>query len=184
MNELLFENPLYLIILFLGGSVFLYSKWKGSLLENSRFWKMLIPTAIAGVIFLISHFVVTDKEAILNASNKISSEISLNNYSILKKMLKSDFTISYKSQIINKDEFLKFLDELQSEQKYIITRMSIKLNQLRIMSSKATTDFNITIYIDTSEGIFRQILNWKLYWEKDGNHWLISKSDEPKPLLF
>ncbi len=184
MSELLFENPLYLILTLIGGSALLYMKWKGALLEENRFWKMLIPAILAGVIFLISHIVITDKEAIIKASNKISTEIGQNNYSILKKILKPEFTIEYKSQKVTKDDFLKLLDELQSEQKAIITRMTIKLNKLSIKDKKAVTDFNSTMFIDTSEGMYRLVLNWKIYWEKEGNYWLISKSDEPKQLFF
>ena len=167
----LFENPLgiYIALAIIGAlGLVSYHTW--------RTFKSAWPTAVALVagaaVFTVSTLVVTDRERIGAACEKIADAISNRNTVVVEFLLDKDFTGLSETQTRK-----KAIRRLDSDLKtYGVTGAKLKILDMKVRDDLATMLVRSDI---TSETIPAMRLNWRAVWIKRPAGWLVHKVSGP-----
>ena len=169
----LFKNPLGIYIaLAIVGVLGLVSY------QNWRTFKSAWPTAVAlivgAAVFTVSTLVVTDREQIGAACEKIANAISNRNTVVVEFLLDEEFTGLSETQTRK-----KAIRRLDSDLKaYGVTGVKFKILDLNVRDSLA----NMLVRSDiTSETIPAMRLNWRVIWIKRPTGWLVYRVSGPAP---
>lgn len=180
MTGILFEDPLYLLILLAGGEFYLYSLWhKEGTFTFKDLRKLLILPLIALGIWIMSTVVVTEKEEILNIMAEFSEKIERGPMPLLEKYLHADYSgHSLNQSFATKSEAMSFVKKHQ-DNKLIINGIRFQKKKFTIKGKKATLQTKMVLYITTQRGDGPFPLNISLVFQKTVEGWKILQNTPP-----
>ena len=167
----LFENPLgiYIALAMIGAlGLVSYQNWR----TFKSAWPTVVALVVGAAVFTISTLVVTDREQIRAACEKIANATSSRNTVIVEFLLDKDFTGLSETQTPG-----NAIRRLDSELKtYRVTDVRYKILELNVRNDMATMLVRSDI---TSETVPAMRMNWRIIWIKRSTGWLVYKVSGP-----
>ncbi len=177
MQYLLLEEPLYLLA-FLGFvEIVLWIVYRKDL-SPCNLKKLAIAPGVGVFIFLLSTFVTTERENIINICETSAREVEKNNLDVLNTLVDDNFKGILGSNTIDKKYFIDKLKEATQTVKI----NGVKFNSFNIVTKEtsATMKVNTIIFLTATEGMFQLPLTWDIEWVKTNDTWKIITAKEPK----
>ncbi len=177
MKELFFEDPfwLYGLLVMVEGVGLVI--WRRQRTRESAL-RLLVPPALAALIFAVATLVVTDRERITKAVNEIAQDVSVGRTAALEKYLDDDFHMTVHGETLDKAKTLQRARKVAG--KHRITKVKIK--RLLVEVSGETATLRMITAVRVEGGGFRGgvPLVWNLRWIKRGKQWRILESTQPR----
>jgi len=176
LERLFFEEPLYVYVTLVFVELVLAAIW-----HERRSRKLLlllaVPPVVAGIVFLVSSQVVTDRERIVQAAEAVARDLEAGSVAAAERYLADDYSglgvnkagaIATGASIIRTYEIGK-----------------IKLTKVNVAVDGPVAAMQVTTII-TLEGGARGSLDWQLRWAKRPEGWRIVhiQNPEARPGLF
>ena len=177
MSALLFENPFWLYVLLIVAEGVLLGIWRQKR-DAKSLRRLLIPPAIAALLFALSSLVVTDREKILEATGEIAKGFNAHSTEALGRYLDDDFHLQLSGQSLDKKATLaKARDGLRQAG---LRKLEIKKTKIDVNGAHATMRMLTVVTLQGSfaRGTFPII--WQLKWVKRGKHWKILSAQQPQ----
>jgi len=177
MKALFFEDPFWLYGLLVLAEGVLLVIWRRQRTRPSAI-RLLVPPALAALIFAVATLVVTDRERITAAVHEIAKDVASGRSAALEKYLDEDFHMSLGGKPMGKAKTLKRARRVMARSR--ITKVKIKRLQIDVSGGTATLRMITAIRVEG--GGFRGgvPLVWNLRWIKRGGQWRILESAQPR----
>ncbi len=175
MVETFFENPLYIYFALALAELVLVVIWYEK--RTSR-WvlSLVIPVVLAGVVGLVAHLVVTDRERIIAAVKDIARSVESGQLQQLPDHLDRDFTARLEGLRVGKRQVVALCNSRIS--RWRIRRVSFAKMKVEVASEEAK--MHVVTILTYGEDSRRTPLIWDAVWIKRGGSWLILRVAEPK----
>lgn len=177
MKSLFFEDPFWLYALLLMAEGVLVTLWRRRGDRKSAL-RLLIPPAMAALIFALATLVVTDRERIKEATQKLVAGLNAGRTTELASRLASDFRGTFRGM-----KPLKRGETLERVQKALrqhgVAKITIKSLKVKVRGDQATV--HLVTMIELRGKMFRGKIpaRWTLQWVKQGKRWLIRDARGP-----
>jgi len=177
MKALFFEDPfwLYGLLVMVEGVGLVI--WRRQRTRESAL-RLLVPPALAALIFAVATLVVTDRERITAAVNEIAKEVSEGRTTALEKFLDNDFHMTVHGEALDKAKTLKRARKTLA--KHRIRKVKIKRLQVEVSGSTATVRMITAVGVEGAGFRGGVPLVWTLRWIKRGKQWRILESTQPR----
>lgn len=177
MKTLFFEDPFWLYGLLVLVEGVLLVIWRRQRTQRSAL-RLLVPPALAALIFAVATLVVTDRERITAAAHEIAKDVTAGQTTVLEKYLDKDFHMTLNGKPLGKAGTLERARKAMSKSR--ITKVEIKRLQIEVSGGTATLRMITAIRVEG--GGFRGgvPLVWNLRWIKRGRSWRILESSQPR----
>jgi ketosteroid isomerase-like protein len=177
MKTLFFEDPFWLYALLVMAEVVLLLIWRRQRTRTSGL-RLLVPPALAALIFGVATLVVTDRERITAAVHEIAKGVAAGQTTALEKYLDDDFHMTLGGPSFGKAKTLARASKVMRTSR--ITKVKIKRLQIEVKGDTATLRMITAIRVEG--GGFRGgvPLVWILRWIKRGKQWRILESTQPR----
>jgi len=174
VSETFFENPLYVYIALGLVEVVLLGIWFERRAPGAA-RAMIVPPVLAGVVALVAHWVVTDREQIQTASQDIAEAIVQRQYGRIAPHLDEKFLAHLHGSIVNKPAVVAVCKAQIA--RHGITKVNFHRMQVRVDGRRAK--MHVTTFVFFGEQ-GRTALVWDARWIKRGDKWLVLEVSEPK----
>lgn len=176
MKELFFENP-FNLYLALGVIEFpLILIWFARR-GRMRLVTLLVPPVLAGLVGLVAHLVVTDREQIIAATEDIALSVESSQTQRIAGHLDEQFTGYLHGVLVRKKELAAVCNA--SIEKWGISKIVLHKMDVQVSSPKAKMHVNTIITYSTYGG-GRIGLIWDTTWIKRGKKWFVLEVQEPR----
>ncbi len=176
MTELFFESP-FNLYLGLGVIEFpLILIWfarRGRI----RLVTLLVPPVLAGIIALVAHLVVTDREQIIAVTEDIARAVESGQTQRIAGHIDEQFTGYLHGMLVRKKELVAVCNI--SIEKWGISKIALHKMDVEVSSPKAKMHVN-TIITYGAHGGGRAALIWNTTWIKRGKKWFVFGVQEPR----
>lgn len=140
---------------------------------------MLLPLTLAGLMFVLSVLVETDREAIASAVSAIAGDVQANRPDALEKFLDESFMGSYKQMRLDKPSAVSLC--LGEKRRFSISRIQVTNPEIVVRDGKADMDVTADMIVDaTGLGSYPVKVDFILRWIRRPQGWRIYRAEEPR----
>ncbi len=177
MKALFFEDPFWLYGLLVMVEGVGLVVWRRQRTRKSAL-RLLVPPALAALIFAMATLVVTDRERITAAVNEIAKDVTARQTWALEKYLDDDFHMILNGQSMGKAQTIARARKVMATSH--ISKVQIRRLQIEVRGGLATLRM-ITAVSVKRDGYGGAVpLVWNLRWIKRGKQWRILESTQPR----
>ncbi len=176
MSETFFESPLYVYFALGLAELVLAVIWHE---KRTRRWaiSLAIPIVLAGVVVLVEHVVVTDREQITAAALDIADAIESRQLDRISPHLDDEFQAIFQGIPISKDGVISVCQSQISN--WEIKRINFGRTVIKVDGRSATMHLNtFLVYGEKRES--RTAMIWDIRWIEREAGWKMYRVSEPK----
>jgi ketosteroid isomerase-like protein len=178
MRSLFFEDPFWLYGLLVMVEGVLLLIWRQQRTRASAL-RLLVPPALAALIFAVATLVITDRERITAAVHEIAQDVAAGQTTALEKYLDDDFHMTLNGQSLGKPQTLERARKVMARSR--LTKVKIKRLQIEVSGGTATLRMITPLRVEGGGFQGNIPLVWSLRWIKRGKQWRILESAQPRP---
>lgn len=176
MSQLLFEDPFWLFFLIgLVAIVLVAMWWKKP--TRSRALRILIPVGLAAAVYLIEITVVTDREKLIGAVEKIAEHARQGKTDALEQYLSEEFEGRFRGRAYDKQGAIDLAERSLREHglvELVITRLDVE-----VKGRTARMNVVTRMILRSLGGRAPIVLRWDIAWNKSEGRWRAVKAEEP-----
>jgi ketosteroid isomerase-like protein len=177
MKALFFEDPFWLYGLLLMVEGVGLAIWRRQRTRKSAL-RLLVPPALAALIFAMATLVVTDRERITAAVNEIAGDVTAGQTTALERYLDDDFHMTLNGQSMGKAQTVARARKVMATSH--ISKVKIRRLQIEVRGDTATLRLITAIGVKRDGYGGAVPLVWNLRWIKRGKQWRILESTQPR----
>jgi len=174
MSETFFENPLYVYIALGLVELVLLGIWFDRRLRGVAM-TMIVPLVLAGIVALVAHLVVTDREQIEAAAQDIADAIAQKQYERIPPHLDEKFLARLHGSVVNKATVIAACNAQIT--RYGITK--VNFHRMKVQIDGQSAKMHVTTFVFFGKNS-RTSLVWDARWVKRKDRWLVLEVSEPK----
>ncbi len=160
VSRTFFENPVYLYVALGLAEVVLAIRWRERRTRRLAL-ALLVPAVLAGCVFLLDYFVVTDREQIISASKEIARGFETGSMEAAEKYLDEKFGGFYRTKRNALDRGKRAIERYKLR---LVKPMNV---EVRVAGRRA--EMSVTTVIEPGAGELagqRFLLSWTVHWVK------------------
>ena len=172
----LFEEPLYVYLALAVAELVIAVLWHER--RSMRLAAALIvPPALAGIVFAAATLVVTDREAILSAAGEIARDVAAGRSDAARKYLDDDFLAYYRGRRLGRSEAIEIARA--ERERYSIETIKLTNESVEVRDDVAEMRVTAVMNFGADIGGRRSVpVVFLLRWIRTPEGWLISEADD------
>jgi len=179
MYEVLFESPTYLYA-GLGLALFALAALWYERRSNRLAWALLVPVALAVVLGVVEHLVVTDREEIVATMSRMARAVETGRCELLLGYIDDDFT-SQSAMLSGARSKTMVSDACRRRtEQWSVSGVKIARIDVELTGRQARAQVVTMIHFGQGKGGKTPIV-WDVLWANRGNGWKVLEVVEARP---